>query len=284
NLIKKKINFLKNNLNILKDKKIKIDNKNKEKIIKTNNFEIRIKINKKIENKIDEFYNKIKKLKSKIEGAKKTIETLSKKEISKTEILKKIEIKKVPKWYEKFRWFYTKENNLVIGGRDATTNEILIKKYMEKEDLVFHTIEPGSPFFLLKSKNPDPSEINDVAIATASYSKQWSNKFSSSEVFYVKSEQVSKNANPGEFLNKGSFMIRGKKNFLKVKLGITIGNFEGSTIGGPFSSINNKTKNYVKLTPGFNKKSDIAKKISKKLKLELDEIMKFLPNGTSKIL
>jgi len=284
NLLNDKINFLKNNLNILNNKKLEIDNKTKEKIIKTNNFEIRIKLNKKIENKIDEFYNKIKKLKSKIEGAKKTIETLSKREIIKTKILKKIEIKKVQKWYEKFRWFYTKENNLVIGGRDATTNEILIKKYMEKDDLVFHTIEPGSPFFILKSKNPDPSEINDVAIATASYSKQWSNKVSSSEVFYVKSEQVSKNANPGEFLNKGSFMIRGKKNFLKVKLGITIGNSEGKVIGGPFSSINNKTKNYVKLTPGFNKKSDVAKKISKKLKLEMDEIMKFLPNGTSKIL
>ena len=278
------IDFLSDNRSILENKDIKFDTKNKEFKIKIGENEISIRSGKTVENKINDLYTEIKKLRTKIKGANETILKLNKKEISKEKIIRKIEKKKIPKWYEKFRWFYTKENNLVLGGRDATTNDILIKKHMEKEDLVFHTTDPGSPFFILKSKNPSPSEINEVSIATASYSKSWSKKIASTEVFYVNSDQVSKSANTGEFLKKGSFMIRGKKNFLNVKLGICIGSQNSSTIGGPYRAISSKTKNYLKIIPGYESKSNIAKKISKKLKLDIDDIMRFLPNGTSKIL
>jgi len=47
--------------------------------------------------------------------------------------------KRKREWFEKFRWFYSSEGFLVVGGRDATTNEILIKKHTDKDDLVFHT-------------------------------------------------------------------------------------------------------------------------------------------------
>jgi len=45
-------------------------------------------------------------------------------------------------WYEKFRWFISSDDFLILGGRDATSNEIVIKKHTEKNDLVFHR-----PFF-----------------------------------------------------------------------------------------------------------------------------------------
>ena len=260
------IDFLSKNRSILKNKNIEYDRKNKEFKIKIGKNKIAISSGKTVENKINDLYNEIKKIKIKIKGAKKTIQNLNKKEISKETIIKKIEKKKILKWYEKFRWFYTKENNLVLGGRDATTNDILIKKHMEKNDLVFHTTDPGSPFFILKSENPSPSEINEVSIATASYSKAWSKKIASTEVFYVTSDQVSKSANTGEFLKKGSFMIRGKKNFINIKLGLCIGSKDGLTIGGPYGAISSKTKNYLKIIPGYESKSNIAKKISKKLK------------------
>ena len=38
------------------------------------------------------------------------------------------------KWFEKFRWFYSSEGFLCIGGRDATTNDILIKKHTGESD------------------------------------------------------------------------------------------------------------------------------------------------------
>ena len=35
-------------------------------------------------------------------------------------------------WFEKFYWFITSENFLVISGRDAQQNEVLVKKYLKK--------------------------------------------------------------------------------------------------------------------------------------------------------
>src|SRR3989344_4664974 len=58
------------------------------------------------------------------------------------------QVKRKFQWYEKFRWFFSSEGFLVIGGRDATSNEVIIKKHTESDDLVFHTDMAGSPFFV----------------------------------------------------------------------------------------------------------------------------------------
>ncbi|HIQ50413.1 MAG TPA: DUF814 domain-containing protein, partial [Nautiliaceae bacterium] len=42
------------------------------------------------------------------------------------ELLKKI---KKGEWYEKYRWFFTSKGNLVICGKDQSSNEVIIKKY-----------------------------------------------------------------------------------------------------------------------------------------------------------
>ena len=33
-------------------------------------------------------------------------------------------------WFEKFYWFISSENYLVIGGRDQQQNELIVKKYL----------------------------------------------------------------------------------------------------------------------------------------------------------
>lgn len=38
-------------------------------------------------------------------------------------------------WFEKFNWFVSSENYLVISGRDAQQNELIVKRYMAKGDL-----------------------------------------------------------------------------------------------------------------------------------------------------
>jgi predicted ribosome quality control (RQC) complex YloA/Tae2 family protein len=46
-------------------------------------------------------------------------------------------------WFEKFNWFITSENYLVISGRDAQQNELVVKRYMKKGDLyVAHLTAP----------------------------------------------------------------------------------------------------------------------------------------------
>lgn len=45
-------------------------------------------------------------------------------------------------WFEKFNWFITSENYLVISGRDAQQNELVVKRYMKKGDLYVLTWLP----------------------------------------------------------------------------------------------------------------------------------------------
>ncbi len=61
-------------------------------------------------------------------------------------------VKKELKWYEKLRWFLTSDGLLVIGGRDATTNEMVVKKHMENRDIYFHSDIHGAASIILKGR------------------------------------------------------------------------------------------------------------------------------------
>ncbi len=49
-------------------------------------------------------------------------------------------------WFERYRWFVSSNDHLIVGGRDSTTNSIIINKYTNKDDIVFHADLHGSPF------------------------------------------------------------------------------------------------------------------------------------------
>jgi predicted ribosome quality control (RQC) complex YloA/Tae2 family protein len=247
---------------------------------------------KSLEQNAEHFYNRAKKNKKKIEGAKAALEKSyerlekAKEEVAAEEqlIKKKEDIKK--EWYEKFRWFVSSEGFLCIGGRDSTSNEIVVKKHMDKDDIVFHTENPGSPFFIIKSEGKKPGEktINECAVATASYSKAWKVGVSFAEVFYVNPEQVTKEAKAGEFIAKGAFMIYGKKNHMNASLKLAVGIKDNKIIAGPLDSVKTHAEKYVTLVQGDEKTSDIAKKIKQKLGAgELDDIIRMLPTGGCKI-
>jgi len=244
------------------------------------------------------YYEEAKKIRNKIDGAETVIRETKKKldklEKEKGKIVKGVE-KRSPRevvtvkkeWYEKFRWFYTSNNFLAVGGKDATSNEILIKKHLEKNDLVFHADFSGSPFFVLKGgQKAKKQDYMEVAQATISYSKAWGSGLSVGDAYYVLPEQVSKEAPSGEYLKKGAFMISGKRSYSRgLALELGIGNKDGKIIGGPLSAIIKQTSNYVKVSPGWDKKTDAAKKIVKKLNIEgvLNEVVSLLPAGKSSV-
>lgn len=258
-------------------------------------MEISLSYDKTAEQNASEYYEKAKKAKKKIEGAvvalqesRKELERLKK--LEEKEILEfvkeeqKTEVKR--HWYEKFRWFFTSGGFLAIGGRDATTNEILIKKHMEKKDLVFHSEVTGSPFFVLKSEGKDIEEIDDiskeeVASATAIYSRAWKRGLYGVDVFYVNPDQVSKTSMSGEFVPKGSFMIRGKKNTISPSMDFGVGIKEdGRFIAGPLRPIKNSSKKFISVKQGNMKLSESSKRIKKELGYDdLDEISRMLPTG-----
>lgn len=249
---------------------------------------------KSVEQNAGIYFEKAKKARKKLDGAHKALsKTLQKldslsKAAEKQEQQKPAALKKPLKkeWYEKFRWFHTSEGFLCIGGRDATTNDIIIKKHTEKNDIVFHTDMAGSPFFVIKSqaKQITKKALEEAAQATACYSRAWRMGISSIEVFYVSPEQVTKEAKPGEYLGKGAFMIKGKTSYIRAELEAAIGTKHGKTIGGPIKAIAANAEKYTALKPGNEKASNIAKHIKKSIGGEIDEIILFIPAGGSRII
>lgn len=187
-------------------------------------------------------------------------------------------------WYEKFHWFISSEGFLCVGGKDATSNEVIIKKHTEKDDLVFHTDMAGSPFFIVKNgQQAGEATRQEAAQAVAAYSRAWKLGHRTADVFYVKPEQVSKQPRPGEFIAKGSFMIYGQTTYLHPKLEYAIGLVDGQILGGPLSTLQ-RTKHRVVVIPGKEKKSDLAKKIKRQLGGgDVDDIIAFLPAGGGEI-
>ena len=255
------------------------------------------------------YYAGAKKAEKKLEGAEKALrETQAKIEELKQRIGRVKEIRKplakrrIKAWYEKFRWFHSSDGFLVLGGRDATTNEILIKKQMEPHDIVLHADILGAPFVLIKTgeKTPPERTIRESAQLAASYSRAWREMLSAVDVYWVNPEQVNKSPPSGQYLRKGAFIIHGSKNFvrgvpLRVAIGVKMKEEQTVIVGGPVEAIGNQTNVYVELIPGEQKSSELAKQIrrllaeraSKALKkrileIPLEEIQRFIPLGRGK--
>jgi predicted ribosome quality control (RQC) complex YloA/Tae2 family protein len=54
-------------------------------------------------------------------------------------------------WFEKFYWFISTENYLILSGRDAQQNEILFKKYLKKGDIYIHADIHGASTCIIKN-------------------------------------------------------------------------------------------------------------------------------------
>lgn len=70
-----------------------------------------------------------------------------------------------------FRKFITNSGALILAGKDAGNNEELIRQ-VGKEEFVFHTAAPGSPFVNIKGK-PKRGDIKEAAVFCASRSQDW---------------------------------------------------------------------------------------------------------------
>ena len=246
----------------------------------------------------EKYYEKAKKAKRKTKGAliaientKKQLEDIkAKKDVAMERVsVPKKRVKKNLKWYEKLRWFVSSDNVLVIGGRDANSNENVVKKYLDANDIYLHADIHGASSTAIKLNG---AKLNDNILKesgefAASFSSAWSLGFTSQDVFWVHPDQVTKTPESGEFLAKGSFVIRGNRNYIrsaKVKIAIGIVDYEGKRImAGPIESLEAHCDNYVVIKPGYTKKEAIAKKIISKINednlLTLDDIIRVLPSG-----
>ncbi len=273
-----------------------------EMLVVLNDSELELNAGLTVPQNAQRYYEKAKELARKATGAKAALAITEELKSSKAEPRKTRAAhafrRRKPKWYERFRWFYSSDGLMVLGGRDAESNEEIYAKYLEKRDLALHTDAPGAPLTVIKTEGEDVAEstILEAAQFAVSYSSIWKGGLAAADCYLVRAEQVSKTPEPGEFLKKGGFVIRGERRYFRdVPLGLAVGIADGVLIGGPVAAVRPKADPVVEIEPGEFNADDLAKRIYRifsekeedraylKSIASVDQIVQFLPPGGSRM-
>jgi predicted ribosome quality control (RQC) complex YloA/Tae2 family protein len=204
-------------------------------------------------------------------------------------------------WFERYRWFFTSEGFLAVGGRDVNSNNSILSKYLTNKDLVFHAEIIGSPFFILKDCSEEQeNSIDEVLEAVVSFSRAWRENIQA-DGYWVKPEQIKSAAPSGTYLPKGTVRIQGTKNLKKnimPQIAIGVYNKDGNPtlMSGPEDAIKKNCQNYLLLIPEKIKVSETAKKVKSELialsdmkeydlkSKPLDDFIRVLPASGGKII
>ena len=113
----------------------------------------------------------------------------------------------------KFREYILKSGNEILLGKNAESNDELMKLYRGKENTLFHTIAPGSPFCVIDNLNPTQKEIQESAIICAAKSQDWRDNKNDVKVNLFKGKDISKRKG----MKIGTFEVKNKKDILIKK-------------------------------------------------------------------
>ncbi len=264
------------------------DPKKKAAVIRVEDREIEIRYQEDLNANAQRYYVREKTAKSKIQSLRLRIEETGRelelaekkreKEVEKREPTKKL-------WVDRFRWFLSSEGFLVLGGRDAKSNEKVVKKHLEPGDRYAHADMSGAPSIVVK-KGSEAGEdtLKETCQFALSFSKAWSKGLASGSAYWVNPEQVSKRAESGEYLPRGGFMIRGRRNYVhKLPLEVAVGeiSYEGARkiVCGPPEAVKHHSESVFIFTPGKESANKVAKDLSEHYNVPIEEVLRILPPG-----
>jgi len=216
-------------------------------------------------------------------------------------------------WFEGNRWTLLSSGQLLIGGRDAKGNDRIVKKHLSSTDLYFHADLHGAPSCSLKLREgfeidtqpnpllPDgvtslrmtqsldlethPDEVlADAAQMAVCWSRAWASGGRAATAFHASQGQVSKTTESGESLGRGGFVVRGNRHWYKdIKMEITLGmvaiNGIPLPLVGTHAVVSQFCERWIRLTPGTQKKEQVATRIAKATGLRQDDVLSALPPG-----
>lgn len=238
---------------------------------------------------MDNYFLDSKTYREKIAGALRAIEESSKEGAKSS---KPVSRQRPKEWYEVYRWFTSSEGFLVISGRDAKSNEKIVKKHLKDRDIYVHADVYGAPSTIIKvegDNTPGEATIKEACTFAVCYSRAWSAGIRSGSAYWVLPSQVSKTPESGEFVSTGSWIVRGKRNYLfNLNLELEIGkeNFKGfeRPIVRPAEGGWANLDGFIRISSGKEKRLETVIQISKLLGLPRDEVESVLPPGGSMIL
>jgi predicted ribosome quality control (RQC) complex YloA/Tae2 family protein len=252
--------------------KYKIDYEKETISFEEDGMNIELNMNKTAGENADDYFGMSKRIKEKLSRVK--LEPVVEE--------KRVELKKVRRVFTNYRWFLTSDGNLTIAGKDAETNDSVVKKYLGEKDLYFHADIHGAPSVVMKVSNQFTEKgIVEAASFAWCMSRAWNSKFENGSVFYVTRSQVSKTPESGEYLARGAWVIRGRKNYvthLNLELAVGFQKYENReyVVAAPVSSIGGRK---IIIVPGEEKES-VVKEISEFLGVEKESVYPVLPPGT----
>ncbi|KXH74071.1 MAG: hypothetical protein AM326_10145 [Candidatus Thorarchaeota archaeon SMTZ-45] len=278
-------------------------------IVRLNDTDVTLDIRLSAQDNASLAYEQAKKSEAKVEGAKKQIAS-TKEKLEKLEVVvSEPETKRVPvkvrkkRWYEKFRWFFSSEGFLVLGGRDVKSNETLAKRHMGANDVFLHAALHGAPYTVVKVPDEAPGEktLEEAAQFAVTFSSAWQDGLSNGDAYWVNPEQVSFSPPSGEYLPTGAVMIYGSKNYIRrvpieLAVGILLEEEYAVPISGPPSAVSSQTEFYIQVIPGDTKKGQLVKDVLNRLRelvpderaalvsqIPQEDMMRVLPAGGGKL-
>jgi predicted ribosome quality control (RQC) complex YloA/Tae2 family protein len=278
-------------------------------IVKLNEVDVTLDIRLSVQDNAALAYDQAKKAESKTEGARKQITKTKEKLERLEEIVPEPESTRVPvkkrkkHWYEKFRWFISSEGFLVLGGRDAKSNETLAKRQMGANDIFLHAALHGAPYTIVKVPDEPPGQqtLEEAAQFAVTFSSAWQDGLSNGDAYWVNPEQVSFSPPSGEYLPSGAVMLYGTKNYIRrvpveLSVGAILEEEYAIPISGPPSAVATQTEYHVQVVPGDTKKGQLVKEVLNRLKglvpedrailvsqIPQEDMMRVLPAGGGRI-
>lgn len=258
--------------------------------IKFQDQDILLSYNDKATENANSLFEESKSLKSKASAAESAVsDTLKSMKFQEKKPQRK---KRTKYWFEIYHWFFSSEGFLVVSGKDRKTNEKVVKKHMKDGDLYVHADLYGAPSTVIKSeadRKPGEQTIREACMFAVAQSRAWSAGIGSGSAYWVFPEQVSKTPESGEYVSTGSWIVRGKRNYLfdlPMELEINLIDYSGveiAMIHPPFPDENREDKT-VRIKPGNVKRTAVVKEIASMLSVQTEEIDPLLPPGGSQII
>jgi predicted ribosome quality control (RQC) complex YloA/Tae2 family protein len=192
-------------------------------------------------------------------------------------------------WFEKFRWFVSSEGTVVIAGRDAPSNDLIVRRNLKAGDVYVHADIHGAASVVVKrtqgASSIGAATLEEAAQWAVSYSKAWRAGLASASAFWVTPEQVSKAAATGEFVPRGAWVIHGTKNFfrdLPLELAVGTVQYEGEErwTAAPERSVRARGSVRALLVPGEERdRPDLERSLSAELGISRSLLQSLLPAG-----
>ncbi len=198
------------------------------------------------------------------------------------------------RWFEHYHWCLSSTGLVIVGGKDAASNDKVVKRYLGQPDRYCHAEVHGAPSVVVKAVDADGATVGSIdeeslregAHLSVLYSRCWNAKLADGTGYWVLPDQVSKSPQSGEALARGAFVVRGKRNYvhhlpLRLAIGwIRLGK-EWRLMAGPPRAVQSHCGRWGLLAPGGATKAVLANDLSRKLLVPQEWLARLLPQGDS---